>query len=143
MRTRAQDYGDDVRRLLEMGIATTATSYVRAQRARSRMLAEALSALEGRSVLVAPASAITAPRIGEGRMVQADGPTLNLAAAILRFTSPFNATGQPALAIPTGLTGNGLPASMQIIGRPFDEAGVIRVAGAYEAARGPLAPPKP
>jgi len=56
----------------------------------------------------------------------------------LRFTQPFDTTGQPALAIPTGLTNDGLPTSMQIIGRPFDEATVLRVAATYETARGPL-----
>ena len=64
-----------------------------------------------------------------------------MVASVLRFTAPFNVTGQPALAMPTGLSPNGLPLSMQIIGRPFDEATVFRVADAYERARGPLAEP--
>jgi len=58
--------------------------------------------------------------------------------AMLRFTAPFNVTGQPALALPTGLAPGGLPLSMQIVGRPFDEATVLQVASAYEKARGPL-----
>jgi aspartyl-tRNA(Asn)/glutamyl-tRNA(Gln) amidotransferase subunit A len=61
---------------------------------------------------------------------------------VLRFTAPFNVTGQPALAIPTGLAPNGLPVSMQIIGKPFDETTVFRVADAYERAREPLPEPK-
>jgi aspartyl-tRNA(Asn)/glutamyl-tRNA(Gln) amidotransferase subunit A len=64
-----------------------------------------------------------------------------MVASVLRFTAPFNVTGQPALAIPTGLSPNGLPLSMQIIGGPFDEATVFRVANAYERARGPLPEP--
>jgi len=60
---------------------------------------------------------------------------------ILRFTSPFDVTGQPALAIPTGLSAERLPLAMQIIGRPFDEAAVLRAGAAYEHARGPLPPP--
>ena len=61
---------------------------------------------------------------------------------ILRFTAPFDCTGQPALAIPTGLSKDGLPVSMQIIGRPFDEATVLQFAAAYEKARGEVpAPP--
>jgi aspartyl-tRNA(Asn)/glutamyl-tRNA(Gln) amidotransferase subunit A len=63
-------------------------------------------------------------------------------AALSAFTSPFNATGQPAIAVPTGLSPAGLPISLQIVGRAFDEATVLRVAAAYEDARGPLpAPP--
>jgi Asp-tRNA(Asn)/Glu-tRNA(Gln) amidotransferase A subunit family amidase len=63
-------------------------------------------------------------------------------AAILRFTQPFDVTGQPVLAIPTGLAADGLPVGMQIIGRPFDEATVLQVGAAYERVRGAMpAPP--
>jgi aspartyl-tRNA(Asn)/glutamyl-tRNA(Gln) amidotransferase subunit A len=140
MRTRAQDYGEDTRRLLEMGMLTTATDYVRAQRARAKMLAEATAALDGRDVLVAPASAITAPRIHETDILE-PGERVDVLRAILRFTSAFDVTGQPALAIPMGLAPDGLPTSMQFIGRPFDEPAVIRAAAAFEAARGPLPAP--
>ncbi len=142
MRTRPADYGDDVRSLLEMGMGVTATSYVRAQRARARVLAEALNALEKHDVLAAPTSAIAAPRIDEATAITGAAGRLDMVQAILRFTSPFDATGQPALAIPTGLSPAGLPLSMQIIGRPFDEAAIIRVADAYERARGSLPAPK-
>ena len=47
---------------------------------------------------------------------------------------PFNVTGNPALALPTGITDTGLPLSMQIIGKLFDEATVYQVAYAYEQA---------
>jgi aspartyl-tRNA(Asn)/glutamyl-tRNA(Gln) amidotransferase subunit A len=139
IRTRPNDYGDDVRRPLEMGMAIPASSYVRMQRARARILAEALDALEGRDVLVAPGSAIAAPKIDDATIMS--NSRLDLVQEILRFTPAFNATGQPALAIPTGLSPEGLPLSMQIIGRPFDEAAVIRVADAYERARAPFPPP--
>ncbi|HYB91301.1 MAG TPA: amidase [Candidatus Binataceae bacterium] len=141
MLTRAADYGTDVRRLLEAGMMANAVSYIRAQRARARIVADALGALEGRDVLVAPASAIPAPRIGEDRLLDSSGGAVDGVAAILRFTSPFDVTGQPALAIPTGLSGEALPLAMQIIGRPFDEARVLRVAAAYENARGAIPPP--
>jgi len=142
IRTRPQDYGADVRALLEMGMGVPATSYVRMQRSRAAILADTLKALEGRDVLVVPGSAIAAPRIGEATVRVDGGASIDTVQAIIRFTSPFDATGQPALAIPTGLSEQGLPLSMQIIGRPFDEAGVLRVADAYERARGPIAGPK-
>lgn len=50
------------------------------------------------------------------------------------FTYPFNLTGQPALSIPCGATAAGLPIGLQIVGRNFDEAGVLRAARAYEAS---------
>ncbi len=142
MRTRPQDYGADVRGLLEMGLGIPATTYVRMQRSRAAILADVLKAMESRDVLVAPGSAIAAPRIGEARVQVDSEASIDTVQAIIRFTSPFDATGQPALAIPTGLSAQGLPLSMQIIGRPFDEAGVIRIADAYERARGPIAGPK-
>jgi aspartyl-tRNA(Asn)/glutamyl-tRNA(Gln) amidotransferase subunit A len=139
MATRPQDYGEDVRALLETGMATMATSYIRAQRARPRILAEALDALENRTVLVSPGAGTTAPKIVERLTLTGGG--IDMVGAFLRFTGPFDVTGQPALALPTGLSKEGVPMSMQIVGRPFDEAAVLRVAQAYESARGPLPPP--
>ncbi len=142
MRTRAADYGIDVRRALEAGMLTPGLHYLRAQRARAVMLAQALTALEGRSALLAPTAAIPAPRIDIGaRALLPSGEPANLLTAVLRFTAPFNVTGQPAIAIPTGLSRDGLPLSIQFIGRPFDESTVFQVAAAYEAARDPLAEP--
>jgi len=62
-------------------------------------------------------------------------------AQLIRHTAPFNVTGQPALAIPTGIGADGAPMAIQIVGRPFDEAAVLRVGDAYERARGALKPP--
>jgi aspartyl-tRNA(Asn)/glutamyl-tRNA(Gln) amidotransferase subunit A len=112
----------------------TAVNYVRAQRERNLMLAEALAALQDHAVLLAPTLATTAPRI--------DDSTYDIFDNMVRFTGPFNATGQPVVSIPTGLSNEGLPLSMQIIGKPFDEITVLQVADAYERARGPLPLPK-
>jgi aspartyl-tRNA(Asn)/glutamyl-tRNA(Gln) amidotransferase subunit A len=51
-------------------------------------------------------------------------------------TMPFNVTGNPAMSIPTGFSASGLPLSMQIVGRAFDEATVLRIGAAFEAATG-------
>jgi len=139
LRTRPNDYGVDVRRTLEAAMLMPAMYYVRAQRARAVVLAETLAALENRIVLVAPTSAIPAPRNdAAGRALMPAGEPVNLVSAVLRFTAPFNVTGQPALALPIGLSPDGLPLSMQIVGRAFDECSVFQVAAAYEQARGPL-----
>jgi Asp-tRNA(Asn)/Glu-tRNA(Gln) amidotransferase A subunit family amidase len=143
IRTRPQDYGFDVRRTLEAGMLTPAMYYVRAQRARAMVLAETLAALKNRIAVIAPTAAIPAPRIDiGGRALTSSGEPANLITTVLRFTAPFNITGQPALALPIGLSSEGLPLSMQIIGRPFDEVSVFQVAAAYEEARGPLPRPK-
>src|SRR5215470_20238067 len=114
-----------------------ALDYFRAQRGRGRLLAAMLTALETQDVLVAPGVATTAMKISEYANAGADFGYRNQ----LRFTQPFDATGQPALAIPTGLASDGLPTSMQIVGRPFDEAMVLCVAASYEAMGGPLSCP--
>lgn len=57
------------------------------------------------------------------------------------FCFPFNLSEQPALSVPCGLTAAGLPIGLQIIGRRFDDAGVLRIGHAYEQARGPLPSP--
>jgi Asp-tRNA(Asn)/Glu-tRNA(Gln) amidotransferase A subunit family amidase len=49
-----------------------------------------------------------------------------------RLTSPANAAGLPALAIPCGFAADGLPISLQLIGRPFDEATILRLGQAYQ-----------
>jgi aspartyl-tRNA(Asn)/glutamyl-tRNA(Gln) amidotransferase subunit A len=51
-------------------------------------------------------------------------------------TMPFNVTGNPALAIPTGFSKSGLPLGMQVVGRAFDEPTVLRIGAAHEAAAG-------
>ena len=143
LRERPDDYGEDVRERLRAAATVMAPEYVRAQRARTAMLADALDALEGRDVLLSPVSSIPAPLIGRpGVTVDARGEPVDIFETIIRFTLPFDATGQPALAIPTGVSPAGLPLAMQIIGRPFDEMAVLRVADAYERARVPLPAPK-
>jgi aspartyl-tRNA(Asn)/glutamyl-tRNA(Gln) amidotransferase subunit A len=123
LRTRPNDYGADVRRTLEAAMMLPAMYYVRAQRARAAVLAEVLAALENRAVLVAPTVGIAAPRIDvgtvrwpseriSGRALTATGEPVNMMTAVLRFTAPFNITGQPALALPTGLSPDGLPLAM-------------------------------
>lgn len=134
MRERPQDYGADVRSLIETSMTITAVNYVRAQRERNLMLAEAMAALENHSVLAAPSQATAAPRIGDS--------SYDIIEKMVRFTGPFNATGQPVVSIPTGMSQEELPLSMQLIGKPFDETTVLQAADAYERARGPLPLPK-
>jgi len=137
LRERRNEYGKELRLNLETGMMIPALDYFRAQRGRARLLAEMLMALQTHDVLVAPGVATTAMKISDYANAAADLGYRNQ----LRFTQPFDATGQPALAIPIGLASDGLPTSMQIVGRPFDEETVLRVGAAFEAARGPLPPP--
>src|SRR5260370_13294190 len=113
-------------------VRDAALTLVRAQRARTVLLADAMRALDDHDVLIAPVCAIAAPRIGThpGHLLDDNGEAIDNFLMILRFTMPFDATGQPALALPTGLSPAGLPLSMQIIGPPLGEPSVIRAADA-------------
>ena len=66
---------------------------------------------------------------------------MDLGVAYLRFACPANLTGLPAISIPCGLGKDGLPIGLQLVGRAFDEATVLRTAYAFEANSEPL--PKP
>ena len=97
--------------------------YVRAQQERSRMLSEMHDAFADCDVLVTPGAG-PAPKLGPAL---AKWPSPN------RFT-PFALTGNPAVVVCTGFSRAGLPLSMQIVGRPFDDANVLAIAHAYEQA---------
>jgi aspartyl-tRNA(Asn)/glutamyl-tRNA(Gln) amidotransferase subunit A len=131
IRTRARDYQRDVSERLKMGVFVTGEDYVRAQRIRALVRDEVDEALRHRDVLLAPATPIAAPRLDETE-VQLDGRRIDVRTALIRLTRPFNLSGHPACALPCGFTAGGLPIGMQLVGRPFDEATVIRAADAYQ-----------
>jgi aspartyl-tRNA(Asn)/glutamyl-tRNA(Gln) amidotransferase subunit A len=131
MRSRPQDYQPDVRERLRMGVFVNGAHYVRAQQLRALVSREIDEALARRDVLLAPATPLAAPVLGERETTLGDGPS-DVRAALLRCTRPFNFSGHPACAAPCGFTAGGLPVGLQIVGRPFDEATVLRVVDAYQ-----------
>lgn len=145
VRTRPGEYQPDVIERLRAGAFVSGVHYVRAQQARALVRAEVDAALARRDVLLSPATPIPATRIGETEVALGEGP-IDVRASLLRFSRPFNFSGHPACALPCGFTTGGLPIGLQIVGRPFDEATVLRVADAYQRAtdwharRPPLAP---
>jgi aspartyl-tRNA(Asn)/glutamyl-tRNA(Gln) amidotransferase subunit A len=131
MRTRPQDYQPDVRERLRLGAFVTGAHYVRSQQVRALLAREVDDVLARRDVLLAPATPLVAPVLGERETTLGDGPS-DVRAALLRCARPFNFSGHPACAAPCGLTAGGLPIGMQVVGRPFDEATVLRVVDAYQ-----------
>ncbi|HTW87568.1 MAG TPA: amidase [Candidatus Binataceae bacterium] len=140
--TRAHEYSDAVRPLIEAAMVIPAVSYIRAQRARALMIAESSRVLADHDVLVTPMCMTTAPLIGQELVRTPAGAEVPYLPTFVAFTGPFDCTGQPAISVPSGLSSAGLPIAIQIAGRSFDEARVLRVAEAFERARGPLPPPK-
>jgi aspartyl-tRNA(Asn)/glutamyl-tRNA(Gln) amidotransferase subunit A len=131
MRSRSQDYQPDVRERLRLGAFVTGAQYVRSQQIRALLTREVDEALARRDVLLAPATPLAAPVLGERETTLGDGPS-DVRAALLRCARPFNFSGHPACAAPCGFTAGGLPIGLQIVGRPFDEATVLRVVDAYQ-----------
>jgi aspartyl-tRNA(Asn)/glutamyl-tRNA(Gln) amidotransferase subunit A len=131
MRSRPQDYQPDVRERLRIGAFVSGAHYVRSQQIRALVTREVDEALARRDVLLAPATPLVAPVLGERETTLGDGPS-DVRAALLRCTRPFNFSGHPACAAPCGFTAGGLPIGLQIVGRPFDEATVLRVVDAYQ-----------
>jgi aspartyl-tRNA(Asn)/glutamyl-tRNA(Gln) amidotransferase subunit A len=131
MRTRPQDYQRDVRERLFTGAFVTGVHYVRAQQIRALVRAEVDEALAHRDVLLAPSTPIATTPLGERETI-VDGVPIDVRAALLKLTRPFNFSGHPACSVPCGFTRDGFPLGMQIVGRPFDEVTVLRVADAWQ-----------
>ena len=131
---RAAEYGDDVRGHLEFGHKLLAVDYLRGMGACREILADFEAAFEEVDVILAPTAPISAPRVGEtGVRVTGDRETATRA-ELLRLTRPSNISGLPAISIPCGFTGEGLPVGLQLMGPRWGEARLLAIARAYEEA---------
>ena len=131
---RPQDYGPQVLMRLQNALAIPALTYLEALRWRGHALAEHLASVTGIDAVLAPVAPVPAPTIAGsdvGNQTGAEAVIQNLT----RFTRPVNYLGLPSLAIPAGRSGaTGLPIGLQLIGRPFDEAMVLRIGAAFQRA---------
>jgi aspartyl-tRNA(Asn)/glutamyl-tRNA(Gln) amidotransferase subunit A len=125
-RTRLGDFSERVQRRLHLGALVSGVDYVQAVRRRRELRAELQAAMRDLDVV------ITAGAPGEAAKLDAipkwdlfDKPN---------FTMPFNVTGYPALCVCSGFGPGGLPVSVQIVGKPFQDAMVLRVGDAFEKA---------
>jgi aspartyl-tRNA(Asn)/glutamyl-tRNA(Gln) amidotransferase subunit A len=133
-RTRGTGFGDEVKRRIMLGTYALSAGYydayyVKAQQVRTLIKAEFDDVLDTVDAILAPTSPTVAFKIG----AKVDDPLamyLNDAC-----TLPVNIAGLPGISVPCGLS-DGLPVGLQVIGRAFDEATVLRVADAYERAAG-------
>jgi aspartyl-tRNA(Asn)/glutamyl-tRNA(Gln) amidotransferase subunit A len=121
----ADSYGDNVRTKVERCLAVTDSEYERALAAREALNERAESALGSLDLILMPTLGFVAPRLPVD--------DLELREATIRLTIPFNTLGWPALALPCGPADDGLPASLQIAGRPGSDALVLAVGEFLEA----------
>jgi len=124
MQDRLLDYGEITAGRFILGAAISAADYLNALRARRELTDAVNAALQRYDVLLTASALNTAPRF--------DAPVDALSTASPMQTIPFNVTGHPAMSVPIGLAPNRLPLSVQVAGRPFDEAMVLRVGRAIE-----------
>ena len=129
-RTRAQGFGPEVKRRIMLGTYVLSAGYydayyLKAQQVRTLILRDYDRAFERVDVVAMPTSPTPAFSIGE----RAADPLQMYLADI--FTVSANLAGLPAISVPCGFT-RGLPIGLQLTGRPFDEATLLRVADAYE-----------
>ena len=114
------------------GRVLPAQAYYKAQKIRALLRRQMLDALERFDVLVLPTGVGPAPPVESVPGVPGKEQALAGLGARASFTGPANLAGTPALSVPCGFTATDLPLGLQIVGRPFDEATVMKVAHAYE-----------
>ncbi len=131
--TRAAGFGPEVRRRVMIGTYVLSAGYydayyLKAQRVRSLILADFNAAFEDVDLVLTPTAPSDAFAIGE----KEDDPIAMYMNDV--FTVPASLAGLPAISVPSGLSGDGLPLGLHLIGRPFDEATVLRAAEVLERA---------
>ncbi|HEY3288961.1 MAG TPA: Asp-tRNA(Asn)/Glu-tRNA(Gln) amidotransferase subunit GatA [Anaerolineae bacterium] len=132
-KTRGAGFGPEVKRRIMLGTYALSAGYydayyIRAQKVRTLIKREFERAFDDVDVIAAPVSPTTAFKIGE----KADDPIQMYLADV--FTLPCNLAGICGISVPCGFDSAGLPIGLQLLGRAFDEATILRVADAYQRA---------
>jgi aspartyl-tRNA(Asn)/glutamyl-tRNA(Gln) amidotransferase subunit A len=125
-RTRLGDFSKRVQQRLQLGALVSAVDYLQAVRRRRELRDELKAAMAGLDIVLTASQTAEAPKIDEvphWDVFQAPS-----------FTIPFNVAGYPAMTVCAGFGAGGLPVAIQLVGKPFAEATVLRVADAFEKA---------
>ena len=121
---------------MKQGYAFTGVEYLKAIQVRPRLIKAFVDDVFGTAdAMLLPVLRFPVPAIAETDV--GDGDTMNeVLGSINHCTWPINYLGLPGLSVPAGFSRNGLPVGFQLVGRPFAEAMLFRIAGAYERATG-------
>jgi aspartyl-tRNA(Asn)/glutamyl-tRNA(Gln) amidotransferase subunit A len=134
LRERPHELGAPVRSRLEVGLHVSAHDYLQAGRLRARLTREFVAEVFAEvDVVLAPAIPEPAPALAAVTAGPADEIVRRMG-RFSRLTRPFNVLGLPVVSVPCGFVADGRPLGLQIAGRPFDEATILRLAHAYEQA---------
>lgn len=130
---RAEAYTERTRSRLIQGQSIPAVDYLLAQHERRAFAGGLRTVMQRVDALALPTIPVPAIPITQmDQDISIEGVTINATAALLSLTMPFNLAGLPACSLPCGFTANGLPIGLQIAGKPFEEATVLRIAHAYQ-----------
>lgn len=130
--TRWPDFGVSARAIFAAGALVSGADYVQAQRVRQVVRQELARLFDDIDVIASPVASIGAPPLDD----VADEEGQQNAEVFEKIKTPYwNGVGNPVLAVPIGKTGDGLPLSLQLAGRLFDEATVLRAGDALQGAR--------
>ncbi len=130
---RLEAYGERTRSRLLQGQTIPAVDYLRAQQQRRAFSSNLRSIMQKVNALVLPTIPMPAILIEQADQdMLIDGVTENATVALLRLTMPFNLAGLPAISLPCGFTAGSLPIGLQIVGKPFEESMILRIAHAYQ-----------
>ncbi len=128
-----REHGLDVRINLALAREFTARDYIQAQRVRTQMMANFNRALEQVDAIITPTTGMPAPAIPKAALPHGESDLTTLT-EIMRFATPANLTGLPAISFPAGYNDTGLPIGMQAMGRAWQEPTLLRLALAAEQA---------
>ena len=131
-KSRAEGFGAEVKRRIILGTYVLSSGYydayyLRAQKVRTLIRQDFLNAYQEVDALITPTSPVPAFKIGE----KSDPLAMYLCDI---YTIGVNLAGLPGISVPCGFTKSGLPIGMQLIGQPFQEAGLLAIAHAYDRA---------
>ena len=132
LKTRIAEYDHNSRVRLLTAILTPAQAYYKAQKVRTLIRQSVLEALEEVDVIVLPTSPTVAPLLPEEAGIKSQEDAHSRIAGVRNFTGAFNVANLPALSIPCGFSGDNLPLSLQIVGKPMADGLLMRVAHAYQ-----------
>lgn len=128
---RKTEFTLDTRTSLALFGSFTATDYVASQSIRRRIMHYHMEAFKKVNVIATPTTGITAPKIPPSALKSGESDYV-VSAYLMRFIIAGNLLGLPAITVPVGHDKQGLPIGLQLIGRPWGEASLLRVASAVE-----------
>jgi len=130
LRRHPDDYQPEIRKLIEEGLACSASKYEECKNHQQQLRRDMAAYLKDVDAILAPATPCTAPKLGQV-MMKLGGVDLPVRANLGVFTQPISFIGLPVVAVPTRKAG-AMPIGVQVIARPYHEQAALRVAAHLE-----------